>query len=321
MELKEKINDIIKDLTNITDTIIIYNNTENNFVLEKINNNKEIKTKEFINNNKVLLDNLNKNIENTYREKIIEFIKTLDSKLNHCNFDILNNNITSIKIINKIPLLFGTSILAAYNALENKLYLKKKNYEKTIPHELLHVASSKKLDSYICSGFRYTNIKKLESFGTFINEGFTEYLNNEYFNYTDYYKINKTFTEIISIIIGKDLMEKMYFNADLVGLINEFIKYNNSLEDVIKFIINTDIIHKNLFKLSINKRIKLKKALLEVNKFLIHTYHEKVKIYAKDEYEIDFAMKIFISLLKTIKLDIGFNDRNIKEYKEKKLTL
>ena len=114
----------------------------------------------------------------------------------------------------------------------------------------------------------------------------------------------------------------MYFNSDIVSLINELMKYNNSLDDVIKFIINTDIIHNNIYKLSILKRIKLKKALIEVNDFLIHTYYEKLKTYEKNELYLN--IELFIMALKTIELEIGCNDKyvnDINEYKEKKLKL
>lgn len=167
-------------------------------------------------------------------------------------------------------------------------------------------------------------MKNFNDYGRFLDEGYTEYLNSKYFKSTECYKINKIFLKTLSIIIGEELMEQMYFNADLKGLINELMKYNNSREDVIKFIINTDIIHKNIYKLSIIKRIKLRKALLEVNKFLIHTYYERIKQCTNNENDIIFAMNLFIYSLKNIKIDIGFNDRFIKdsdEYKEKKLTL
>lgn len=127
------------------------------------------------------------------------------------------------------------------------------------------------------------------------------------------------FNNIINIIIGKGETKQIKLNT----LINELKKYKNSKDDIIKFFINIKLIEKYSFKLSIIKRIKLKKALIEVNNFLIHTYYEKIKQYTKNENDIIIAMNLFINLLGNIKLDIGFNDSNIKniEYKEKKLTL
>ena len=219
--------------------------------------------------------------------------------------------------------IYGRGILAGYNVKTNKLFICKKTQLKNLPHELLHMASRKKIsDKYYCCGFDITNLKKYKKYGVFINESYTELLNEKYFYESNCYTINKTYANLLEIIIGKELIEKMYFNSDLVGLINELMKYNNSLEEVVKFIINTDIIHENLFKLSIIKRIKLRNALIKTNDFLIKTYYEKVKSYTKNEEDINIAMKLFISVLKTIKIDIGFNDKylkNIEKYKEKKL--
>jgi len=323
MQKNRKINSIIRELNIITDTVIIYNNIDN-VSLEKNSTNKNIINKDFINNNKIIKENLNNKIKDIYKQEIINFINILNNKLHHCNFNILNNNINTLEISNKVPFIIGRRILAAYNPLSNILFLNKKNYKKAISHELLHMASTKKIDDdYICSGFKISKITTFKNYGTFLNEGFTEYLNSKYFIDTKCYRINKTFIEILSIIIGKELMEQLYFNSDLKGLIKELIKYNNSLEDVIKFIINTDIIHKNIYKLSIIKRLKLRKAFIETNRFLIHTYYEKIKQCTQDENEIVIAMNLFINLLENIKIDIGFNDRFIKvsdEYKEKKLT-
>jgi len=179
-------------------------------------------------------------------------------------------------------------------------------------------------DTYILSGFDITNTNDYKRFGIFINEGYTELINERYFIYTNCYSINKLFAHLLEIIIGKENMEKMYFNSDIIGLINELMIYDNRLEEIIKFIKNTDTIHENLFKLSIIKRVKLRKALIEVNEFLIKTYYEKLKTYDNKEENIATPMNLFISVLKTIKLDIGFNDKYVKElekYKEKKLTL
>ena len=324
MEKNKKIDNIINDLVNVTDMVIKYNNSDNNFIFERNNTNKIIKTKEFVTNNKILKNNINKNIKEIYRKEVINFINILEKELDHCNLENINNNLDSLSVQTFNNFKFtNKNTLAFYNIFSNKLLLINKNWKKTITHELLHMTTCKKLNNkYICCGFDIVNLRKSKKYGVFINEGYTELINNRYFTETNCYSINKVFVHLLEIIIGKDLMEKLYFNTDLVGLINELMKYNNTLEDVIKFIINTDTIHKNLFKLSIKKRIKLRKSLIEVNDFLINTYYEKVKTYAKTEEDYNIPINLFIGVLKTIKLDIGFNDKyvkELKEYKEKKL--
>lgn len=325
MKLNKNINNIISDLINITDTVIIYTNINNNFILEKNNSNKKIETKKFIKNNKIIKNSLNKKIKNEYRKEINKFIKILSKKLKHCNFDTLNDNIKTLKINDKNFRLLSTRTLAAYNIVSNKLILNKKDYKNYISHELLHMSSCKKINNkYICSGFEQMKLTTLKKIGTFINEGYTEIINEKYFVNTNCYLIHKSFISLLELIIGDNLMEEMYFNSDIIGLINELLKYNNSLEDIIKFIINTDIIHESIYKISIIKKIKLKKALTEVNEFLINTYYEKLKQIIKDEKTIINYMKSFVDILKNIKIDINYNIKyikNIEEYKIKKLSI
>lgn len=143
MQINKKINNIIEDLNNITDTVIVYKEIDN-ISLNKNNTHKQIINQDFPKNNKIIKENLNNKIKDIYRQEIIDFIDTLNNKLNHCNFENLNKNITTLDISNRLPIIVGRRILAAYNPLTNKLFLSKKNYKKAISHELLHMASVKK---------------------------------------------------------------------------------------------------------------------------------------------------------------------------------
>jgi len=52
MKLNKKVDNIINDLINMTDTVIIYNKKSTNFILEKNNTNKKILTRDFVKNKK-----------------------------------------------------------------------------------------------------------------------------------------------------------------------------------------------------------------------------------------------------------------------------
>ena len=101
--------------------------------------------------------------------------------------DAFNESSTAKEVFDKQMWLKGIGVSSVSELLEKtrKIFLPSQDKKSITIDQAIKLGSN-----YITKA--EVHIKKLESFGTFINEGFTEYLNNEYFNYTDYYKINKT---------------------------------------------------------------------------------------------------------------------------------
>ena len=92
-------------------------------------------------------------------------------------------------------------------------------------HELLHLASRKRVGKIILSGFRQVTNQTI--MGRYLNEGYTEYLNQKYFSKKDrtVYAEAVTFAQGIERIVGRKKMEKLYFDANLLGLIDHLGKY------------------------------------------------------------------------------------------------
>ena len=310
---------LLKLINSNTIPIIIYNNILDNYKIIKNNNNVNIQTKSFIKENKIIKDNINKKISNKYYKYIEIFINTLNNSLKHCNFDNLNNNIKDITIIENFSKIIGFLLYASYHVKDNKILLYNKNFSNNLNHELFHMASTKKVNNkLILTGFAIIDSKKRKKYGIFLDEGYTEYLNSKYFSTSDVYNTQKAFIKKIEDIIGSELMEQMYFNGDLKGLIYELMKYSNTLDNVLEFIINTDYIHKNLYTINLLKRIKLKKACESINAFLVKSYYAKIqnKNYNTKVKELTKYMNELVDI------DIDFKSNyyymnNIRDYYKK----
>ena len=119
-------------------------------------------------------------------------------------------------------------------------------YKKAIYHELFHVASYKTVGDDALSGLNVWNIKTHMTKGLGLNEGYTEILNNRYFNIGDGYPLQRIYIERLEQIIDPEVIKKAYFASDLAMLIRELGKYA-PIDKINKFISNLDIytIHMN----------------------------------------------------------------------------
>jgi len=179
------------------------------------------------------------------------------------------------------------------------------------------MSSTKKINDklYLC-GFAIVDFKAKKKYGTFINEGYTEYLNGKYFNNAEVYETQMEFAKQLEKIIGVKLMEEMYFNADLKGLISELMTYKNTKNEVLEFILNTDIIHRFEYPILPLNKLKVKKAALQINAFLIKTYYVKLLKEELSYEEILKQMIIYINELSNINIGYKSNEYYIKETKE-----
>jgi len=290
--------------------VIIYNELPNNYKIQKQNNNKKIISKEFKKNNK--------QIKEKFYLYINKYISILNKNLIHCNLENTTNNIINIKIEEKYSKRKSFLLNASYYTKDNKIILYNKNhYKKSLSHELLHMSSTKKINDklYLC-GFAIVDFKAKKKYGTFINEGYTEYLNGKYFNNAEVYETQMEFAKQLEKIIGVKLMEEMYFNADLKGLISELMTYKNTKNEVLEFILNTDIIHRFEYPILPLNKLKVKKAALQINAFLIKTYYVKLLKEELSYEEILKQMIIYINELSNINIGYKSNEYYIKEIKE-----
>ena len=302
-------NKLTKILNNNINTVIKYTDINNNYILCKENFNKNMVNKEFIIEN-------NKIIEKVYKYLNV-FSDTLNTKLKHCNFKNLNNNIKTAIILEKKFSVSKYYCCASYLTKKNRIVLYNKNIEENIYHELLHLASTKKInDNLFMSGFTFSDYKNKLKIGSFLDEGYTEYLCSKYFIGGNTYLTQIDFVKVVELIVGKKLMEKMYFNADIVGLINELTKYGNTREEVLEFIINTDIIHLYRFSKSPFKRIKLKKCTISVNNFLVKTYYNKLLQKGIKPKYINMGLNLFVNSLMNIFIGNEFNYNYMNEANE-----
>lgn len=249
--------------------VIVYNELPSNYKIQRQNKNIKIAMKEFTENNK--------KIKQKFHNYLNDFVSKLTKNLNNCNFDNFCKNVKSVKFEEKYSKIKGSHTYGAYFTRKNKIELYNKNFENCLDHELLHMASNKKINNkLILDGFCIIDFKKWKKYGVFLNEGYTEHLSSKYFKSTDVYKTQIGFIKLLEKIIGIELMKKMYFNADLKGLIEELMKYNNTKKEVLEFILNTDIIHKYRCSLTPVNRFKLKRATLKANAFLVKSYYAKL---------------------------------------------
>lgn len=183
----------------------------------------------------------------------------------------------------------GGLVGGGYYARENKIDLKSSflsDLMNSIPHELLHVSSTyyDKESETVYSGFYQCffkkDKKKSESYGLGINEGYTQYLTNKYFNNStslslSTYKEEQIIAKGLERIIGEQKIQSMYFRADLHSLVSELEKYATK-DEIYKFINLTDL----LCISTRDKKLKLDeldKAKEFINLFLMKAYIGSIK--------------------------------------------
>ncbi len=263
-----KISDIDILIENDIIPVIIYNEISDVCKLQKNNNIKII-------NEKYTKENLG--VKDKFYMCLNNFAFVLNN-LKHCNFENFTNNIKTLNIKEKYSKLIGKIFCASHDPRTNEICLYNKNFEYILYHELLHMASSKKINNeLILSGLTIIDLKNRKKYGVFLNEGYTEYIVLKYFNKDmDVYKIQVNFIKQLEKIVGEELMEQMYFNADLKGLINELMKYKNTKEEVIEFISNLDLVHKYMNSLNLIKILKIQKLFIKATAFLVKSYYAKL---------------------------------------------
>lgn len=208
------------------------------------------------------------------QEIISEFIKILESSFSNCDLSSFYTNIENLKIdlkkenffISLLNFIYGSKTGSFYLASKNKIYtgneFEHSQYKRAILfHELLHMASTRKINKSYFSGFHLSN--KDISIGEGLNEGYTELLNCRYFDKNShgnsYYDL-QMIAHGVESIYGKSKMEEAYFSNNLKGLIEELEKYV-TYDEAIRLLINSDNLLKRNIRNDYGKCISLAKEI------------------------------------------------------------
>ncbi len=235
---------------------------------------------------------------NELNQYIKSFYFTIKNYLPHVTLSAFEKNIKSLKITSEektpkeviLEMLFREIVGAEYDSKSNHIKFYPKEYEKlgeekedfiesAITHELLHVASTYKKGLIRISGFSQA-LANVYEVGYGINEGFTEYLNCKYFNKKAIpaYEDIQSLTMGIVQIVGEETMEKLYFEGNLAGLINELSKYQSE-EESLELIYNIDKVQRE------SKPTKRKQLIEDITSTITTLYIRKQEGQTDTSYQ------------------------------------
>lgn len=182
-------------------------------------------------------------INNLTSEKLQNKMETFKNKMEETfdNKDLkyMNDNLETLRIFILKSKLFQYPYKAMYNNLSNELMILEE--DDTIYHELLHLSCNNRQSNNNIRGFaHYTKKQKnILSFGTGLDEVYTEILANRLFNK----EINATTTKTVELVLLLEQiinkLPSLYLNSDLYELVLELSKYT-SLNESLEFIYNID---------------------------------------------------------------------------------
>lgn len=248
--------------------------------VEKLNIPKNIETNNDINYKKIL--------DKKFSEDILLFVDIMLKNFKKQDLKCLKNNINELNID-----VLDIEVLGLYDVFNNIILLKKDSIYSSIFHELMHLSSSYIKNDTVYCGFsqKCYDLDNLINIGKGLNEGYTQYLTERYFNdqkIPHSYALHRYFAEKLEYIIGKEKMQKLYLNANLLGLIHEMTKYTN-ISEVEQFISSLDFLIEHPPESNMNKyqREFMNEIIKKVSLFLIKCYIVRLK-RALDKKIIDY---------------------------------
>ena len=222
-----------------------------------------------------------------FKQIINDFIITLKKHFPEEYLNNFYNNINELKIRDKK--LKGLN--GQYKIDKNEIYIrnnmKVSDIRGVLYHELFHMASSAYKKGRRYSGFSQRTKSRKKVIGNGINEGYTELLAHRYCEerFDVAYVEECNIVLCLETIIGKEEMSKLYFNANLRGLIDRLQEYSNE-SDIIRFILSVDSLQK--YYSEIITEMEFKHSLNIAYIFLLKTYIKKQeKEYKENNITID----------------------------------
>lgn len=226
--------------------------------------------------------NRTETIKKQFGSLIVKFFEVINKNFSNLDLSIMYNNLntvsTSTKKFEISNIVHGTNKEGAYLPFENEIELQKKNYYSTIFHELFHASSTivdNESNTIFCGFEQIKNNYEIIAVG--INEGYTQYLTEEYFkDVIQAYSYEKIIASVVETIVGKQKMQSLYFTANLKGLI-EYLSQYETYDEIFKFLHTLDCVSMDLGK---NKSRKLYqsniiKSMRYINSFLIECSTKK----------------------------------------------
>lgn len=333
-------NNILYFILSLAPTIIYFSTKKplsNNYNLKKDFKLKDVKTKALPNEVIRKYDDIDekKFLEKKFGSSIIDFISFIKKQVPNSNLSLLFNNFNNLEVATKnfkiVNLLSDNKVGAWWIPTDNKIELSESNYKLTINHELLHVASTlyDKIKRIIFCGFQQTRSNM--TIGEGLNEGYTQYLAEKFFKDTlKAYPYEKRIASGVELIVGEDVMQSLYFNANLNGLVEELTKYNSE-DNIYDFIKTLDFINKHINdkKLTPKSNQLLLECFKKNNFFLIQTYVNKIiKEYPTNEINIKELVDKLLPMLTIVptkienkhKVKVIMDDELLKEFVNEAIT-
>ena len=174
------------------------------------------------------------------KKENIEIYHFINKLLQNTKIDNLKNLILNFPYITikYHSVSYDPSISGTYDGKTKEINIYNKENKIPLHHELLHASSA---DIHFMNiGFKIV-LKNGLIFGKGLNEGYTELLNNRFFNYTStsYNYLQKLAKQIENLCANKENMIEYYFNADIFSLISELMT-KISLKEIIDILVDMD---------------------------------------------------------------------------------
>lgn len=278
----------------------------------------------------------NEEIYKTLDNYLQKYLDILISKLPPKYLQAMYSNLSSLKvdkslgtkdqILNIIEALFKkTYTMGYYSPLKNNIkMLSIKEYktiaiilneeltynqllEKTIPHELIHMASSIIINNIFYCGFY--QVSKDIKIGYSLNEGYTELLTERYFSFkSNSYDFELSIASLIEKILDREYMTEMYFTMNLKSVFENLSHLSNEKETY-NFLKNLDFITENKFNRGLIIKEKINNKLCEIGNYLIKVFQQKLSQISIPAEQKEIYLKNFQEeILKII------NDYNNKDH-------
>ena len=214
-----------------------------------------------------------------------------------------------IKIISPVEYSINEKILNLDRKVKRENIPYDTYIERVLFHELLHMSSTiyDKNNNRRFSGFEQLDFVSDQRIGVGLTEGYTENLVEKFFcddltlNYS--YRYEKNISSLLEEILGSELMQSLYFNANLFGLIDELSKYS-SFEEANQFIFNLDEA-KELISIASSSAFDIKDfKYLESLNDMINNYLLKININKmKLEYSSDDIIEKIMAFIKKLHIN------------------
>lgn len=295
-----------------------FNRQKNNYKLQKNNIYSKISKTNKISLNK---ENNKQQFNKKFNEYINRFINFLNINPN-INLELFYENLKSLIIKEKgtfNKLLFIKSLTKGqYDGYDNKIVVLREDSFYSIYHELLHCASRRIIENEMNVGFHKFSVnekngKIIFNMGKSLNEGYTTLLEKRYFSCIEHtqkrgYVIEEFISLMLEKIVGKEEMEKLYFSADLDGLIAYLKQYSNE-EDIYLFLQYFD-------KVFVNSKTKVKPKDAEyiykfIAIFLLKSYiHKLGRLIQNNEINREEFLESFDEFVRLLSINAICDNKN-----------